>query len=250
MIDFYKMKELESLIQQLYMKHNGKVNTIVPCKRVILDWDVNPNTCQAFVECGQIVYGITNLYRDFYSKETDPLPWIEFCVIHELSHLDQNIEVWAYKADPMYLKKIEDENDLNTLDYMNRTGSLSESRLVEYYSYLRSLNIQYTKVTPEGLIERAIWWLIKRFPDIKEIARPNVGNKIIIEENGCHVEIPITIDQATFIFDIMANYQLRFDTFVTSIRNCGDHYELHMRPNEIYKEKVMSDEIARIGRGL
>lgn len=157
----------------------GAVNQIVRCNRVGYSYKASKMLAWSIPERGYVCYNIPNLYdnliKDDYT-ETEAIRFLFYVVVHEKSHLDQDIDLNRYDDDFMYKQWIERTNDMRSVKWVVENAKYYEKFIgpieltdewLSKYKTIQEKGTGFIPTTPESLLAKIMNVYISKVNDTR-----------------------------------------------------------------------------------
>ena len=226
------INKITEVICETYQKFNGFINPVNPSGGlIIMPFYASPMNKLASTN-GYVVkiypLNIFWMYGENWKAAAI------YTVLHELSHMDQDINFYLYAQDPNYAKAIENTNDINTAHFiLNSINSdsiididvttmatqiLQNTDLYSEHNQYRSISIQrvYGR-TFESLLNKAGFFTDFSSNMLDTFKNLNVHDSIVftIKDENSVIKIPICKNKfwfsPEFFNDMIYQYLYQYD---------------------------------------
>lgn len=115
MLSFQQEREIIEYSNRVFNYFNGKINRVVPAKLNIRNnLDKNILAQNVFNIINLYLYNIISYYKDINEIKLN----IIITIVHELSHIEQDVDSLKYIRNDEYCRLIENQNNYNTYRYL------------------------------------------------------------------------------------------------------------------------------------
>lgn len=216
-----------------------KVNTILKCVRFDYIESAYAPVAFSLLDKGVVVLNtsgvdIFSIKNDFSYK--DLYRFLLYTIVHEFSHLDQEVNIIRYAKDKMYKMWIEKTNYLNSLEWIvnnedyirkNMYSDFDFGSIPDTYRKLKLENLTYIKSTNSSLVARSIDMLL--YMDKSRYVDYDVIELLIADENKI-VPDRVIVKMGRSVIDCNALYPI-----VNSLRSSIKHRLVY---NHIENRKI------------